>query len=422
MTQKQFAWQEKITDEMREAARYDEVSPEFIREGLVNGTIVIPKNIHHKFPARAIGEGLKTKINANIGTSEINCNLNGEIEKLDLAVKHGADSIMDLSTGGNLTEIRKILLERSPIMFGTVPIYSVICDLFRKEKEIIDMTADMLFTEIENQAKAGVDFVTVHCGITRETIRHLQESDRVLGVVSRGGSLLKKWVEETGRENPLYEDYDRLLAIAEKYDVTLSLGDGLRPGAQEDATDRAQISELIILGELVDLANRQGVQVMVEGPGHIPFDEIEMNVKLQKKMCHNAPFYVLGPLVTDIAPGYDHITGAIGGAAAAAYGADFLCYVTPAEHLCLPGLNDVKEGIIASKIAAHCGDMIKGREKSRKIDKAISDARRQLDWERVFQYAIDPELAKKRKEETSKQDSDYCSMCGELCAIKIDKK
>ncbi|MBW6516873.1 MAG: phosphomethylpyrimidine synthase ThiC, partial [Candidatus Cloacimonetes bacterium] len=249
-----------------------------------------------------------------------------------------------------------------------------------------------------------------------------ERSERVLGIVSRGGSLLKHWIEVTGNENPLYEDYDRLLDIAEKYDVTLSLGDGLRPGAQNDATDIGQISELLILGELVELANKRGVQVMVEGPGHIPLDEVEMNVKLQKKLCHNAPFYVLGPLVTDIAPGYDHITGAIGGALAASYGADFLCYVTPAEHLCLPDLEDVKQGVIASKLAAHCGDLVKRKQIAIQRDRAISEARRELNWERVFQFALDPLLAKKRKESTTETDSDYCSMCGSLCAIKIDKK
>ncbi len=422
MTQKQFAEQNKITDEMKQAAEFDGVSPDFIKEGLKKGTIVIPRNINHSFSARAIGEGLKTKINANLGTSEISCSPQQELQKLALAVKHGSDSVMDLSTGGNLEHIRKILLKNSPVMFGTVPIYAVITELFRQEKDITEMTEEMLFQEIEDQAAAGVDFLTVHCGVTKETISHLERSGRVLGVVSRGGSLLKKWIEKTGKENPLFSDYNRLLDIAEKYDVTLSLGDGLRPGAQHDASDKGQISELLVLGELVEKAHERGVQVMVEGPGHIPLDEIEMNVRLQKKLCRNAPFYVLGPLVTDIAPGYDHITGAIGGALAASCGADFLCYVTPAEHLCLPDMEDVKQGVIASRIAAHCGDLVKRREETSIIDRAISEARKQFNWQKVYQYAIDPELAKKRKESTSDKDSDHCSMCGSLCAVKIDRK
>ena len=422
MTQKQYARQGKITAEMLEAALYDQVDPQLIREGLAKGTIVVPKSINHNFPARAIGEGLSTKINANIGTSEERCNLPEEMEKLQCAVNYGADSVMDLSTGGDLRKIRKNMLAKSPIMLGTVPIYSVICDLFRQKKEISDMTSEMLFREIELQAQEGVDFITVHCGVTKESIRHLQNSERVLGIVSRGGSLLKKWIEETSQENPLYENYDRLLDIAEKYDVSLSLGDGLRPGAQYDATDSGQIAELLILGELVKLADKRGIQVMVEGPGHIPLNEIEMNVKLQKKICHNAPFYVLGPLVTDIAPGYDHITGAIGGALAASYGADFLCYVTPAEHLCLPDLNDVKQGVIASKLAAHCGDLIKRRGVTAVRDQKISEARRDLNWEKIFQYALDPELARKRKDDSVVKGSDHCTMCGSLCAIKTDKK
>jgi len=420
MTQKQLARKKEITTEMIQAADYDNVTPEHIMNGLREGTIVIPKNRNHRFSAVGIGKGLKTKINANIGTSEIRCNLEEELQKLELAIKYGAESIMDLSTGGNLDRIRKTLISKSSIMFGTVPIYSVICELLCEGKDIGEMTTDMLFNEIEKQAIAGVDFITVHCGVTRESIRHLEDSERVIGVVSRGGSLLKRWIEETGRENPLYEDFDRLLSIAEEYDVTLSLGDGFRPGAGADASDPGQISELLVLGELVKLADHRGVQVMVEGPGHLPLDEIEMNVQLEKKLCHNAPFYVLGPLTTDIAPGYDHITGAIGGAIAAANGADFLCYVTPAEHLCLPNLEDVKLGVISAKIAAHTGDLVKRKEESSKIDREISRARHQLDWERIFQYAIDPDFARERKKDSSQTDSNYCSMCGELCAIKID--
>ena len=420
MTQRQFALRNIITKEMQQAAEFDNVSPEFILEGLKSGVIVIPKNINHDFPARAIGKGLKTKVNANIGTSELCSNLEIELEKLDYCTKYGADSVMDLSTGGDLKSIRQYLIERSTIMLGTVPIYGVICELTNNGKKITDMTAEDLFNEIEEQAQAGVDFITVHCGVTKANIEYLDNTERVMGVVSRGGSLLKRWITVTGNENPLYEQYDRLLDIAERYDVTLSLGDGLRPGALADATDRAQISELLTLGSLVNRALERGVQVMVEGPGHVPLDEIVTNVQLQKKLCHDVPFYVLGPLVTDIAPGYDHITGAIGGAIAAANGTDFLCYVTPAEHLCLPDLEDVKQGIIASRIAAHAGDLVKNRKVAQQLDDKMSEARKRLDWESMFKYAIDPELAKERKSADSQGSSDYCTMCGELCAVKID--
>lgn len=421
MTQVQQARKNIITEDMKQAAVFDNVSPDIIQHGLAKGTIVIPKNINHNFPTRAIGKGLKTKINANIGTSEIKCNLNEELSKIAVCEKYGADSVMDLSTGGNLSVIREKLLQASKIMFGTVPIYAIATELFSRNKKIAEMTADDLFAEIEHQAEQGVDFITVHCGITKSTVKTLEETARLLGVVSRGGSLLVEWIKTTGNENPLYEQYDRLMDICEKYDVTLSLGDGLRPGSLYDASDKAQISELLVLGELVRRAQQRGVQVMVEGPGHVPLDQIEMNVLLQKRLCNDAPFYVLGPLVTDIAPGYDHITGAIGGALAASFGTDFLCYVTPSEHLCLPDEDDVKQGIIASRIAAHSGDIIKGVKDARDADDAISKARRELNWQEIFKHAIDPELARKRKEDTSKEGEDYCSMCGSLCAVKINR-
>lgn len=420
MTQRQFALQNQITKEMQQAAEYDNVSADFILEGLKKGTIVIPKNVNHNFPARAIGKGVSTKINANIGTSEICSNINVELAKLEYCKKYGADSVMDLSTGGDLKFIRKSLLYNSTLMLGTVPIYGVACKLAEEGKKIDEMIADLLFAEIEEQAEMGVDFITVHCGVTLANIEYLEDSDRTMGVVSRGGSLLKRWMSVTGNENPLFEQYDRLLDIAERHDVTLSLGDGLRPGGLADATDPAQISELLTLGGLVKRALDRGVQVMVEGPGHVPLNEVALNVQLQKKLCHDVPFYVLGPLVTDIAPGYDHITGAIGGAIAAASGADFLCYVTPAEHLCLPDLNDVKEGIIASKIAAHAGDLVKIPEVAQQRDDKMSEARKRLDWESMFKYAIDPEIAKERKSADSQGNKDYCTMCGELCAVKID--
>jgi phosphomethylpyrimidine synthase len=422
MTQRQHALAGTLTVEMKQAAEFEGISPDTILDGLKSGEIVIPKNINHNFQARAIGKGLTTKINANFGTSEVKCDLEEELKKLDVSIEYGADSIMDLSTSGNLNLIRKKLLEYSPLMLGTVPIYAVITKLFHEKRDIKEMTADDLFNEIQMQAEQGVDFVTVHCGITKESLSYLEHSGRIMGIVSRGGSLLKKWILDTGNENPLYEQYDRLLDICEKYDVTLSLGDGLRPGAISDATDRAQVSELLILGDLVRRAQDRGVQVMVEGPGHVPLDQIETNVKLMKRLCNNAPFYVLGPLVTDIAPGYDHITGAIGGAMAASFGTDFLCYVTPAEHLCLPDIDDVKQGIIASRIAAHAGDLIKGVKGAIEKDNLMSKARKELDWEGMFKHAIDPKYAKERKKDMETKPKDHCSMCGSLCAIKIDNE
>lgn len=421
MTQMQAALQGIITDEMRKVADQEHCSPEMIREGLAAGTIVIPKNIHHQFVPRGIGKGLTTKINANIGTSEMHCVLTEEIGKMEVSVRYGADSMMDLSTGGQLDEIRRILLEQCPVMFGTVPIYSVVSKLLQQGADIMDMTADDLFHEIENQAIAGVDFITVHCGITLRSLSFESSTSRVLGIVSRGGSLIKRWMKTHNAENPLYAQYDRLLDIAAAHDVTLSLGDGLRPGAQADATDRAQLAELLVLGELVERARERGVQVMVEGPGHVPLNEVEMNVQIQKKICKGAPFYVLGPLVTDIAPGYDHIVGAIGGAVAAAAGADFLCYLTPAEHLTLPDLDDVKQGIMASRIAAHCGDVMKGIPGAVDKDRAISQARYDLRWEEIYRHALDPELARHRKESSESANEEFCSMCGKLCAIRTDQ-
>jgi phosphomethylpyrimidine synthase len=381
---------------------------------------VIPKNIHHTFEAIGIGNGLKTKVNANIGTSPKHCNPEEELSKLQVAVKYGADAVMDLSTGGDLKQILKSIIKHSPVMIGTVPIYPVMTELIRENKEIADMNPNSLFTEIEDQAKMGVDFMTLHCGVTKTSLSFLQNDERVAGIVSRGGSLIKRWMMENKFENPLYEQFDRVLNICEKYDVTISLGDGLRPGAGNDASDRGQIAELLILGELVERAHKHGVQVIVEGPGHVPLDQIEMNVKLMKRICNNAPFYVLGPLITDIAPGYDHIVGAIGGAIAAAYGVDFLCYVTPAEHICLPTIEDVKEGMVACKIAAHSGDIVKNIKGARELDYAMSRARRELDWEEMFKYAIYPELARSRRQNSESANEDYCTMCGNLCAIKTD--
>jgi phosphomethylpyrimidine synthase len=421
MTQLQQALKGIVTREMHEVGQYENLDPEWIRNEVAYDRIVIPKNIHHSFEARGIGNGLKTKVNANIGTSPKHCNPEEELSKLEVAVKFGADSVMDLSTGGDLKQILKSIIEHSPLMIGTVPIYAVITRLIRENKEITDMNPDSLFSEIEDQAKVGVDFMTLHCGVTKTSLSFLQNDERVAGIVSRGGSFIKRWMMENKSENPLYEQFDRVLNICEEYDVTISLGDGLRPGAGSDASDRGQIGELLILGELVERAHKKGVQVIVEGPGHVPLDQIEMNVKLMKRICNNAPFYVLGPLTTDIAPGYDHIVGAIGGAIAAAYGADFLCYVTPAEHICLPTVEDVKEGVVASKIAAHSGDIVKKIKGSRELDYAMSRARRELDWEEMFKYAINPELPRSRRQNSESANEDYCTMCGNLCAIKTDR-
>jgi phosphomethylpyrimidine synthase len=421
MTQLQAALAGKITDEMKIVAESEKVTPEFIMEKVAKGYIVIPKNINHNFKAVGIGKGLSTKINANIGTSEKHCNFDEEIYKLNTAVKYGAHSIMDLSTGGNLDHIRKNMIKESPVMLGTVPIYSVLSKLQVEDKKIVDMTADMLFEEIENHAEMGVDFITVHCGITKHSLAFYERDERLMGVVSRGGSVIKHWMKVHNEENPLYSQFDRLLDICLKYDVTLSLGDGLRPGAQADASDAGQLAELMVLGELVKRSRKAGVQVMVEGPGHIPLNEVIMNVELQKKICDNAPFYVLGPLVTDFAPGYDHIVGAIGGALAAAHGVDFLCYLTPAEHLCLPTEEDVKQGMMASRIAAHAADICKKVPGAIERDHIISKARRDFDWETIYENSLDPELARKRKEESESKEDDYCTMCGKLCAVRTDR-
>lgn len=420
MTQIQQARSGKITEEMRQAAANEGVDANWLREEVALGRIIIPKNVNHNIVARGIGNGLKTKVNANIGTSELHCNVQEELEKLDIAVKYDVDSVMDLSTCGNLNEIRKLIINRSPVMVGTVPIYAVMSRLIEQNCGFSAMTADMLFNEIENQAEMGVDFMTLHCGVTRRSLKFLDNDPRIIGVVSRGGSLLKRWMINSSRENPLFEQYDRVLDICEKYDVTISLGDGIRPGAGADATDRGQLAELLVLGELTERALKRGVQVLVEGPGHMPLDEIEMNVRLMKKICSNVPFYVLGPLCTDIAPGYDHIVGAIGGALAASFGADFLCYVTPAEHLCLPDVDDVKSGVIASKIAAHSADIVKGIKGASERDLAISRARRELNWAEIYNSSIDPEYARKRKESSAGAGKNVCTMCGHFCAVKTD--
>ncbi len=412
-----------ITKEMEFVAEYEKRDLDFIIKGLTEGTIVIPANVYHRkredFEPRGIGKGLKTKVNANIGTSGDIEDIELELEKLEVAVKYGADAVMDLSTGDYIDETRRKIVEKSPVMVGTVPIYQAAKEAAEKHGFIGKMTVDELFKTIEKHCMDGVDFITVHCGVTQSSLERLRKEGRIMNIVSRGGALIAEWMVYNERENPLYEHYDRLLEIARNYDVTLSLGDGMRPGCLADATDRCQIEELIILGELVDRARKANVQVMVEGPGHVPLDQIETNMILQKRLCHEAPFYVLGPIVTDIAPGYDHITGAIGGAIAAKAGADFLCYLTPAEHLALPDVEDVKVGVIATKIAGHAADIVKGIPGAMERDIEMAKARENLDWEKQFELAIDPETARRYREERAPQkDEETCTMCGKLCSIK----
>jgi len=419
MTQLSLAQEGKITAEMKIIAEDEQVTPEFIRDEVEKGRLVIPKNKNHKFKPKGIGYGLRTKVNANIGTSPSHFDIEEELCKLNASLFAEADSVMDLSTGGDLDLIRKTIIEHSTVMVGTVPIYGVAAEIYGKDKNISAMTSDSLFESIEKQCEHGIDYITVHCGITRSSLEQLENSKRVLGIVSRGGSLLASWMKHHNKENPLYEEYDRLLDICFKYDVTLSLGDGLRPGAIADASDRAQFEELIILGELAKRAKEKGVQVMIEGPGHVPLDQIEANVKMEKTICNGAPFYVLGPLTTDIAPGYDHITSAIGGAIAAAAGADFLCYVTPAEHLRLPTIKDVKDGVIAARIAAHSADIVKRGRLASERDRELSSKRKELDWEGMFKLALDPHLPRERREESEDSDKKVCTMCGKLCAIDL---
>jgi phosphomethylpyrimidine synthase len=405
----------EVTVEMREVAEDERLDPEEVRRGVAAGTIVIPKNVHRTFRAIGIGKGLRTKVNANLGASGFHALIEEEAAKLDAAIRYGADSVMDLSTGADLDQIREQLIARCPVMLGTVPIYQA-----ASEGAIRRLDPERLFATIEKQARQGVDYMTVHCGVTRESVRHLRGQERVVGIVSRGGALLAAWMEENDRENPLYEQFDRLCDLFFEHDVTFSLGDGLRPGGNHDAHDRGQLAELIVLGDLARRARERGCQVMIEGPGHVTIDQIAATVQLQKRLCDGAPFYVLGPLSTDVAPGYDHITGAIGGAIAAAAGTDMLCYVTPAEHLRLPDLSDVVEGVIATRIAAHSGDLVKGVKGAQAWDDAMSRARKLLDWEGMYRLALDPEKARRYKESSEAADAKVCTMCGSLCSINLD--
>ena len=407
-----------ITDEVKQAAVSEGIAPEQLSKDIAAGLTVIARNTNHSIKPVGIGKDLKTKINANIGTSKDRVSIDEEMLKLDVLIKYGADAVMDLSTGGPVKDIRKLLMEKSPIPVGTVPIYEAVVKAVDNNGSIAKMSVDTLFETIEEHAKEGVDFVTVHCGLTRKTIEILREDGRILDIVSRGGAFLVEWMIYNNRENPLYEYYDRLLEIAKRYDLTLSLGDGARPGCLADATDRTQISELKTLGALRDLAVDAGIQVIIEGPGHVPLNQVELNIKMQKEICKGAPFYVLGPLVTDIAMGYDHIAAAIGGAIAGAAGADFLCYVTPSEHIRLPNIEDVKEGVIASKIAAHAADIAKGVKGAIDMDIAMAKRRKALDWNGQIALSFNPEKVKQWRAEVPPTESQVCSMCGEFCAIK----
>jgi phosphomethylpyrimidine synthase len=422
-TQLEMARQGIVSEEMKLCAKLENVEPETIRKGVEDGTIVVVRNNGHaSIPALAIGKGLRTKINANVGTSKDRADVALELEKVRVCIAAGADTIMDLSTGGDLGAIRQAIIGASTVAIGTVPIYQAAVAAVNAGKAIVEMTADDLFRAIEENGQDGVDFITVHCGVTRRSVECIEKQGRLLGIVSRGGSILAHWMDFNNQENPLYEQYDRLLEIAKNYDMVLSLGDGLRPGCLADATDRGQVQELILLGELTRRARERGVQVMIEGPGHVPIRDIQANILLEKSLCNGAPFYVLGPLPTDIAPGYDHITAAIGGAIAGWAGADYLCYVTPSEHLRLPTIDDVREGVVASKIAAHIADIAKGIPGAIERDHRMARCRKELDWEGQILASIDPARSRAWLEKSQSAEDEGCTMCGDLCAVKMGRK
>ncbi len=405
-----------ITEQMKTVAQKERMDVNKLRELVAAGKVVIPANKNHtSLSAEGIGEGLRTKINVNLGVSKDCCDLDGEMDKVKKAIELKAEAIMDLSCYGKTQEFRRKVIDYSPAMIGTVPMYDAVG---MHDADLKDMTAEQLLAVVERYAADGVDFLTLHCGLNRATAARIKTNKRLTNIVSRGGSLLFAWMELNDKENPFYEYYDQILAICVKYDVTISLGDACCPGSIRDATDAAQIAELMTLGELTKRAWEKNVQVMIEGPGHMALNEIAANMLLEKRLCHGAPFYVLGPLVTDIAPGYDHITSAIGGAIAAANGADFLCYVTPAEHLRLPTLDDMKEGIIATRIAAHAADIAKGVVGAREWDDKMSQARADLDWEEMFKQAIDPEKPRRFRKESQPEEEGTCTMCGKMCAVR----
>lgn len=417
MTEFEIAKRGEVSPALEQVARDEGMESERLRQLVAEGRAVITGMRRDGCRAIGIGEGLKTKVNANIGTSPDHDDVDVELEKLRVSIEAGADTVMDLSTGGDIDTVRRAILGSSTIPLGTVPIYQAVVEVSRKGGEVSDCTLQDFFGVVEKQARDGVEFMTIHCGLTKRLAERVAAS-RTAGVVSRGGCFLLQWMIANNRENPYYEHFDRLLEIATEFDMTLSLGDGLRPGAIDDATDQAQLGELLVIGELVERARERSVSVIVEGPGHVPLQDIPTNMLLQKRVCRGAPFYVLGPLVTDVAPGYDHITAAIGGAVAAWYGADFLCYVTPAEHLRLPSIEDVREGVIAARIAAHAGDIAKGLPGAADWDLDLSRSRAELDWQSMLEKSIDPEKAKRLYDKSSSSSDELCSMCGEYCAIR----
>lgn len=422
-TQMDAAKRGQITEEMRIVSREEGEAPQVLCQRIAEGTVIITRNIQREnVHPIGIGKGLRTKVNANIGTSQDLCDLKMEIEKAKIAVKYGADTIMDLSTAGDLDQIRRAIIKAVNVPVGTVPIYQAAIEAAEKKGAIIHTTEDDIFNVIEKHAKDGVDFMTIHCGVTKQIVKKLAKHPRRMGVVSRGGTFLAAWILHHDKENPLYANYDYLLEVARKYDFALSLGDGLRPGCIFDSTDWAQIQELLTIGELVERARAASVQVMVEGPGHLPLNDVAANVQLEKSICKGAPFYVLGPVVTEIAPGYDHIVGAIGGALAGLAGADFLCYLTPAEHLGLPDIEDVKEGVIVTKIAAHAADIAKLGTKAMAWDLAMAKARASLNWKEQFKNAIDPEKARRIHGRIKPKTPETCSMCSKYCALKVLKE
>ncbi|MFH1478352.1 MAG: phosphomethylpyrimidine synthase ThiC [Candidatus Omnitrophota bacterium] len=422
MTQLESAKLNRTSAEMRYTSKKEGIPIDKLKTLIKNGRVVLIKNKKRKILPCAVGEGLRTKVNANLGTSLDKISLKTELNKLRAAIKYGSDAVMDLSTGGDINKIRKAIVRNSSIPVGTVPIYQAAIKACKEKGSISKMTKDDLLDALYEQARDGVDFFTIHSGVTQGTLTRLKRKKRLIPIVSRGGSFLAEWMILNKKENPLYEYFDDILKILKEYDVTLSLGDGLRPGTLVDATDRAQIQELILLGELAEKAKKQNVQVIIEGPGHIPLDEIESNVLIQKKMCGNAPFYVLGPLVTDIAPGYDHIVGAIGGALAAYYGADFLCYVTPSEHLRIPDEDDVKNGVIASRIAAHAADIAKRVPGAINWDRKMSKHRLMRDWKAQIKESIDPEKSTRYRKSSTPKKEDVCTMCSDFCSMKTIKR
>ncbi|MDO5848586.1 MAG: phosphomethylpyrimidine synthase [Methanobrevibacter sp.] len=418
MTQISDAKKGILTEEMKIVAEKEGVSEDFILKSVAEGTIVIPKNINHDIIPSGIGAGLRTKVNATIGTSTDIVNFDEEELKAQIAIDAGADCLMELSIGGDMDEIRRRILKMSPLPVGSVPIYQAAIETIREQGAAIYMDEDIMFNTIEKQAKDGIDFMAIHSSINIETLTRLKTQGRVAGLVSRGGAFISSWIVENELENPLYKNFDYVLEIAKEYDVVLSLANGMRAGAIADSTDRAQVQELIVLGELIDRSRDFGVQCMIEGPGHIPINEIPANVMIQKKLCSQAPFYMLGPIVCDIAPGYDHIVSAIGAAESAKAGADFICYVTPAEHLALPSPEDVKEGVIATRIGAYAGDMAKGVHNGER-DLEMAYARKNLDWEEQYRIAITPDVARAKRDARPPEDSDACTMCGNFCAVKL---